>query len=274
VIADTLKTETLTADEEALLVELARERVGIAALSVPSAAAMDARERLIACYMPAISSAVRRSSVRSKEDLESELVISLLEMIADHDSSRGRLAARVNVTLQKRIGEYSAGESALTVPATTRDRFYNILFVRSQGDMSKALAEADAHPYFNRHTFLAVARALFGDSLDALQAESPSSEIWDYAAPEVDFERVELVDFLLKKLDPGTRLIIELFYGFVSDDLEKIRLNAGYKYDEELSDAQIAALEESPVHHRVSVNKRRNAGLRIMREALTLGEAP
>lgn len=270
-IADSLKSETITADDEARLVELARERVGIADLTVPTAAAMDARERLLAAYMPAITATVRRSKSRSKEDLEAELVIAFLEMVADHDPSRSRLSTRVNAVLNKRAGEYAATEGGLAVPASARDRFYNILFVRSEGSMSRALDEADRHPHFNRHTFLAVARALFFVEAEDFELDAGAPAGLD-EIPAIDAERVELVEFLLSKLDPGTRLIIELFYGFTSPALEDIRVAAGYKYDEELSDAQIASLEAAPVHSKRSIIRRRLAALDTMRRALTLGE--
>lgn len=279
-LADALKSEIISPDEEASLIELARERVGYAGASVPTSAAMDARERLISAYMPAVSAAVRRSKVRSKEDLESDLVERLLSLIASHDSSKGRLASRISTEFAHVTRESAAAEAAFSVPSSTRDRFYNILFAQAGGDIYKALRLADEHPHMTRDSFLALARALVGVESTSVNAEGDGH--LDYASaeligtrldPSLDSERADLVVWLLDRLDEGTRLIIELAYGFVSEELEKIRLEAGYQYDETLDDAQIAALSASPVHHRVSVNRRRNAGLRIMRQALELEES-
>jgi hypothetical protein len=281
-LIDTIAPAALTAEEEAELVVAARELVGIPGFHVPSARAMDAKERLLAAYIPAIRSAVLSATGVSREDLEADLVERFLELVSTHDPERGRLASRLRPAFAEVRSEASVLEVALTVPARERRRFYHVLYVKAGGDFHRALTVADETKDYNRWRFIAVARALNTESLQAALADTDDhrpEEATPLGAgegqpdtPAQIREREELAQWLLAQVTDRERLVLELGMGFTSPVLEAIRLKAGYKWDEELSDGQLTVIPEIGLTSRRSIIRERLAALLKMRQALDLAE--
>ena len=281
-LIDQLTPTTLTAAEEGELVLLAREVVGIPGFFVPSARAMDARERLVAAYMPAVKSAVLSSTGVDREDLEADLVEQLLRIIADHDPTRGRIASRIGLAFRGAKAATAAAETPFTVPSRERTRFFNLLYVTAGGDYGKALIEADKIKDYNRWRFVSVARALNVSSIElelAAQHEDRGQDVVMRPltepsgapdSPQDVQEREELVQWLLDHLTVRERLVIELGFGFTGPVLEAIRLKAGYQWDEELSDNQLTIIPEIGLHSRRSIIRERMAAMVKMRAALEL----
>lgn len=235
-ITDSLTPVEISADEELELIRQSRERVGLSGITVPTANAQSAKEKLLSAYAKKIRKTVFASGM-DKDDVEAELIEAFLEMVESYDlTSRNRLSREINLTFAARIRELRAKTEAFTIPSQQRAKFYHIVYKLADGDWHRALRLVDEDPRITRDTFIAIGEALRVQdigveavrTLDQMVARS----MWNSQFPVSNLEIEDLVGWLLNGLTDRERLIIELVYGFVTDQASELRLRYGFSYDD------------------------------------------
>jgi DNA-directed RNA polymerase specialized sigma subunit len=262
VITDSLKRIELNSEEEKELIRTAHEKVTVLGHSVPTAAAQAAKERLLAAYSPAIN---RAAKVKGSDwdDLEAELILAFLRAIDEYDfQSNNRLSREIRFRLMAATREYQARQEAFTIPSQTRALFYSILYRHAGGSWSKAL---EILPQFEmtRETFVAIAEALHGVSSLSHVDRFPERPIWDIDV--ADFELVEFVKWLKQCLNEREQLLVDLHYGFDTEEASLVRLREGYQFNADLSIEQVASVMN--IHTRTAWRVRGTA-LEKMREKI------
>jgi hypothetical protein len=239
-ITDVLPRIVISADEERELIRLARERVEVLGLYVLSASAMDAREKLISAYSPAINRAAKVQGM-DWNDLEHDLIEAFLRSIDEYDfASNNRLSHEIKLRFVATVNRAQAQREAFTIPTRTRALFYQLFYKEGEGVWSKALAAVENHPFMSKDNFVAIAQALHG----MVNIEGAESErtLWGSQPPMSSLEISSFVDWLKGGLNDRERLVIDLHYGFDDDLANELRERHGFSYDEDISIPQIAGV--------------------------------
>jgi DNA-directed RNA polymerase specialized sigma subunit len=247
VITDSLDRIEISAAEELTLIRVARERVNFQNISVPTAAAQRAQERLLSAYAGAINRAAKVPGA-DWDDLEADLIEAFLRSIAEYDfQSNNRLSHEIRFRFMAATREYNSRQSAFSIPSQTRALFYSILYRHAEGSWTKAL---EILPRFEmtKETFVAINEALHGVSSLSHVDRFTEAPVWTVTMP--DFELVEFVKWLKACLNDRERLIIDLHFGFDEDGANVLRLRHGYQFSADLSIPQIASILSS---HRTTV---------------------
>jgi DNA-directed RNA polymerase specialized sigma subunit len=262
VITDSLKRIEISPEEELTLLRTAREKITFGETTVPSAAAQNAKERLLSAYSGVINRFAKVQGL-DWDELESELIESFLRAIEEYDFQSGnRLAHEIRFRFSVAVREYEAKIPAFSMPSRTRARFYAILYQHAEGSWSKAL---EILPEFGmtRETFVAAHEALHGVSSLSHVDRFTESRIWNTQMP--DFEMVEFVRWLKLCLNERERLVVDLHYGFDVEDANELRLREGYQFNADLSIEQVASVMN--IHTRTAWRVRGTA-LEKMREKI------
>jgi len=254
VITDVIEREELSAEEELGLLRTAREKVTVLGHSVPSAAAQNAKERLIGAYAGAINRYAKVPGL-DWEELEQELIEAFLRAIEEYDFQSGnRLAHEIRFRFSVVVREYESKLPAFAIPSRTRARFYYILYAQADGSWSKALDLLEENR-MTRETFVAINEALHGvqslSHVDRLH-ETP---VWNSGIP--DWELVEFVRWLKSGLNERELLVINLHFGFDDDEANELRLRQGHDFQAALSIPQVASMMNS--HQRTMWRVRESA---------------
>lgn len=280
-----IATESISAADEALLVTAAQAcpveiyldadgRGCTRFLSTDSS--RRAVERLSAAYIAAIHAAANTARTLDRDDAFSVASLGFVEAVMSTDLTLGSLAGRAQTLMRFAILE---AENAGPVVSIKRDMLnrYRGLLRKHDGDIEAALAECrEGRISLAPATFLSVHHALRTVSLDVPLissdgdcAETMSDILTDPAhltpGPEEAAVTAELSSWLLSLVPAEQERILRLAYGYVDNATEDIRVAAGFKFDELLSDAQTGiALFTS----RARVQRARVAALSTMRAAL------
>lgn len=233
-------------------------------------------ERLTAAYIPAIHTAAKTARTLDTDDAFSVAALAFVEAVMSLDLSLGSLAGRAQALMRFAILEAENAAPVVSIKRDMLNRYWGLL-KKHDGDIEAALAECrEGRINLAPATFLSVHRALRSVSLDVpLRApdgdtvETMADTLTDpahlTAGPEESAVSVELSRWLLSLVPAEQEQILRLAYGYVDAATENIRVTAGFKFDEDLSDSQTAtALFMS----RARVQRERTGALSTMRAAL------
>jgi DNA-directed RNA polymerase specialized sigma subunit len=239
VITDSLDRITISADEELTLIRIARMKANFQNVSVPTAAAQNAKERLLSAYAGAINRAAKLPGA-DWDELESELIEAFLRSIEQYDfQSNNRLSHEIRFRFMAVIREYQSRQAAFTIPSQTRALFYSILYRHAGGSWTKAL-EILGEFEITRETFTAINEALHGVHSLSHVDRFTEAPVWTATMP--DFEMVEFVRWIKMCLNDRERLVIDLHFGFDEDEANALRLREGHQFSADLSIPQIASV--------------------------------
>lgn len=211
--------------------------------------------RLFSAYVRSICSAISAYVGRlSLDDARQAALVGFLELIRDHDASRGeRLAGKVRVRLHDALSEAASAEAGgFTVPARTLRRFFGVL--RAADGDAHAAAKLAAEHDLAEENFWAILDAVRAGSLDTELMMNGDVPMWEITTPRAitDAEDAVLVAAAFRAVDDREQDVCRMAYGFTD-------------YGDPVPDAEIA--------HRIggsrdSVLRTRHRALRKMREAL------
>jgi hypothetical protein len=262
VITDTLARIEISASEELALLRAARETVSFNGVSVPTASAQAAKEKLIAAYAGVINRAAHVPGL-DWEEVEAELIEAFLRAIMEYDfQSNNRLNYEIKLRFTNAIARISAGRDALKIPTRTKALFYQILYKEAGGSWSDALDIVEHHPLMTHATFVAI-----GQAMQLGTVSDVTSSIWGQEPSKSNLEITQFVEWLLACLNERERVVIDLHYGFDAEDATKLRLAHGFGYDDVLEIPQIAALLNV---HRQTAWRIHNSAIDKMREKINV----
>lgn len=257
--------ERLSIEDERRLIEDAKAR---------NPEALDA---LWQAYQPTIGRVLRqfRQSDTEIEDLRQEAYVAFLGLIDEHDPSvTDRLAGRVYTYLDVRLtAAVGRQTSHWSIPPRTLRRYFGILR-RADHDVTAGAALA---PNFamTSETFLNIAAVINGTGSLSGYAEDDEQErvVTNVQRAEIvgaepkdaflDADDALLAQTARKALDPEQRNIIDLAFGFIPVEYD------GAIIDPPVSDAIVGEVIGMT---RPTVQRKRTAALKTMREALGLAE--
>ena len=238
-ITDTLIRAEISADEEKELIRQAQEKATLLGHSVPTAAAQQAKEKLIAAYSPVIN---RMAKVQGLDwdELESALIEAFLRAIEEYDFTSGnRLSHELRFRFMAVTRQLQTQQVAFSIPSATRALFYSILYRHAGGSWTKALEILDEFE-MTRETFVAAGEALHGVESLAHVDRFNEAPMWLVDVP--DYELVEFVRWLRDGLNERERLVVDLHFGFDEEDANALRLSEGYDEQDDLTIPQVAAV--------------------------------
>lgn len=201
----------------------------IAAIEAAQLGDDSATVALLTAYGPVLRSTVGRfitsnfsetsRGALDQDDLRSIALTAFLEVIRDHDASKGeRLAGVVSQRITRGLTDEFSEVSAVEVPGRTVRRFYGILR-EADGDINAARDLAPLRE-MTHATFDAVLAAVSADSIDhTIEADRADNRESTYApvfspSPVVDVEDKILADAALRACDDDEHRVVSLQYGF------------------------------------------------------------
>lgn len=285
-LSSIVATETLSVDDQRALVlaaqavpasvdtdpETGEERVTYG--TTPAADA--ALERLTTAFLPALHKAARSVTVLDRDEAFSVALEAFLVAVREYDVDSERpFAAEVPTRLLRAVKRAERTSDVIVIKENVA-AVYGRLMREHDGDTLAAYAACKREESgLAAATFLAIHNVLGGlgsldvsvDSEDTPAAYRIEGSLGDEIAAR-DYDHVvdeALVRYLFGLVTDEEEAILRLAYGFFDSATETVRLAAGYRIGELLSDAQIAgALGLS----RPTTNRRRLAALALMREVL------
>ena len=260
-ITDSLERIEISADEELSLIRQAKETIKFGDSTVPSAAAQNAKEILLAAYSGVINRYAKQAA--EWEDLEAELIEAFLRAINEYDFQSGnRLSHEIRFRFMAATREYHSKQEAFSIPSTTRALFYSILYRHAEGSWTRAL-EILSEFEMSRDTFVAINEALHGVSSISHVDRFSEKPVWDTRI--ADFELVEFVRWLKLCLNERERVVIDLHFGFDDEEANTLRLTEGYGFQDDLTIPQVASVLNMHIRTTWRV---RSAALEKMRERI------
>lgn len=242
----------------------------------------DALAQLTTAFLPLLHKVARTSKVLDEDDALAVCLEEFISCIRRYEvGSALQFKQALRTILLRKIGDVGRTSGLIVVKENVAAR-YRQLMDRHDWDLEAAYQECKtSNNGFDPDTFLKVHNSIGVDSLDASQggtrftgsedSSRSTSKHEEYLAdpepnPEDITVQTETVRWLFTLVDDEAEKILRLAYGF--DDLatENSRLAKGYRADgSPMSDREVAHVlgKSTP-----TVNRRRNAALGVMREAL------
>lgn len=275
-------TEFLSVTEQTALIAIAQD-VPVEVVTIDgedvtrygkTAASESAMERLVLAFMPVIAKEARRSKVGDPDDAEATLLAEFVSTVHLHDVfSSVPFSATIGTILRRKISDTSRTSDLVTVKESVAVYYWRLIH-KHDGDFAAAYAEVKTTSNnLAPATFLAVHNIIGGiDSLDPLlSAEDGDSGARHALAGAVSSHEdtvvtAEEVAWLLSLTTDEEQTILRLAYGFRDDATEILRVAAGFKIGEILTDVEISGT--SVPLGRATINRRRLSGLATMRAAM------
>lgn len=216
--------------------------------------------KLMYAYGPALRSAYYTYTSVDLDERQGACVTGFFEALYAYDPAKGmRLAATLPYALQEALSVASGNTNVFHVPARTLRRFFGLL-KDAGGDVKLALRSCDGRG-MTRSTFLLIHQAVQTPELLATLVSMDDEDRANYMeANAVSITLSEPVD------DQDEDLLEVAFAAVETDEEQVIRYAYGFEtYGDPQTDDEVG-------HHiglgRMTVNRKRNSGLKKMRDAL------
>jgi len=239
-----------------------------------TAASESALERLTLAFMPVIEKEARRSKVGDPDDVLGTVLAEFVATVRRHDTTSPIPFSKTIGTILGRCVSDTARTSDLVQIKESAAAYYWRLIHKHDGDFSAAYAEVkESGTGLAPATFLSIHSVIGGiDSIDPLISAEDSSGPRHALATALEGPEGYVVDramvaHLFTLVGEQERTILRLAYGFRDHATETLRLAAGFKIGEALTDLEVAACGIGAGIGRATVNRRRLAALAVMREA-------
>lgn len=241
-----------------------------------------AMEQLTTAFLPLLRKIARSSKVLDEDDAFGLVLVEFVQVVRRHDLTLGiGLAPVLSTVLRYAISDADRTSDLIVVRENVAARYFRLLH-KHEGNVEAAYAECrDTANGFDPATFLAVHRAIGApDSLDAagvngweggvaggaLLTEGTEAALADRTpGPEETAVQADLVRWLFTLVEDRAESVLRLRYGFTDLATENLRLAAGFRTGEDLSDAQVAVATHLT---RPTVQREKAKALATMRAAL------
>lgn len=231
-----------------------------------------ALERLTTAFLPALHKAARAAKVLDPEDAFGVALAEFVAAVRRHDPASGvPFSATISTVLFRAVADADRTSDLITVRENVAARYWRLMH-KHDHNLEAAYAECrDTRNGFDPATFLAVHRAIgTTESLDLMDLDGTDCAAARAIAspvpgPEEQIVQIQLVAWLLALVSDRQEAIVRLRYGFADHTTENLRLVAGYRAGEDLSDVQVAHALITP---RPTVQREKSKALSTMRAAL------
>lgn len=233
-----------------------------------------AMERLIAAFMPVIEKEARRAKVNDEDDALGVLLAEFVSTVHLHDATSPiPFSSTIGTILRRKMSDTDRVSDVVVVKESVAAVYWRLMH-KHDFDFAAAYAEVKATANnLAPATFLSVHNIIGGiDSLDPIRVAEDSENGARHALANAvgsHEERIVTaaeVDYLFSKVTDEEATIVRLAYGFRDFATEKIRVEAGFKGGEILTDVEISGT--SVPLGRATINRRRLSALSKMREAM------
>jgi DNA-directed RNA polymerase specialized sigma subunit len=268
-VPTSIRTETVT-DDNGVAQTVAVTFYGT------NADAEAALEQLVNAFLPVLHSVAHTSRVLDFDDALMICVESFVSYIRTFDlSSVLPFKAPIRTILSRRLGDTGRASGIIPISPSVHARYRQLMDRHAWNAVDAYRECVETVNALDPDTFLKVSRVIGVDSLDqALLNDDGDDGTPRFEAALADPEpnpedvtvQAELVRWLFSLVDSDAEQILRLAYGF--DDLatENARLAHGYRADGTvLSDREVGHIVGLA---RLTVGRRRNAALGVMRAAL------
>lgn len=246
-------------------------------------AAERALEELTRAFLPLLHKAARSSKVLDEDDAFGLALAEFVAAIRRHDTTSDvPFSAVLPTVLRYAISDADRTSDLIVVRENVAARYFRLMH-KHEGSVEAAYGECrDTANGFDPATFLAVHRAIgspasldgapgeydgtMSDGLTAGQFNAQEAALADRTpGPEETAVAADLVRWLFTLTDDRQESILRLRYGFCDLATENLRLAAGFRTGEDLSDAQVAVAAHLS---RPTVQREKTKALATMRAAL------
>lgn len=239
-----------------------------------TAASEDAFARLYAAFTPALEKASRASKVMDADDALAVAYAEFAEAVRDFDPSAPLpFSATIATRLRYAVLRADRANDVVVVKDNVAAVYWRLIH-KHEGDFAAAYEEVRTTANgLAPSTFLAVHHVIGGiDSLDPmLRAEDGETGARHSLATSIGSHEERIAteaeaEWLLSLVTDEEETICRLAYGFRDLATEKIRVDAGFKGGEILTDVEISGT--SVPLGRATIQRRRKSALDTMRAAL------